>query len=287
MFQNLLFTMSLSGSTVFLIYILVYPFAKRYFPLKWRYSILKIAIVFYLFPIPIYKYLILDTINIFFPGLYEKTRHLSGIMNMKYIIIIGHDFVKFSSDVRHMLLVVLFVGIVSFAIIQKRIIQYFKWKIVCSTGSKKPADWEQELFMKVKKETGIKKNVKLICSEYCSSPMTSGILSSVLIFPIWINKIGTDKYEYIFKHELVHIKHHDLLIKYIVLLVMAIHWYNPLVYLLFHEISVISEMYCDSIVINGKGEDERRKYGDLILTLATQDKYDGKEKFFAGIANSR
>ena len=30
MFPNLLFTMSLAGSTVFLLYILAYPFAKEY-----------------------------------------------------------------------------------------------------------------------------------------------------------------------------------------------------------------------------------------------------------------
>ncbi len=100
-------------------------------------------------------------------------------------------------------------------------------------------------------------------------------------------KYGGYKYEYMFRHELVHIKHHDLLIKYIGLLVMAVHWYNPLVYVMFHEISVISEMYCDSIVISGKGEEERRRYSDLILTLATQNEYAGKEKFFAGMANSR
>ena len=46
-------------------------------------------------------------------------------------------------------------------------------------------------------------------------------------------------------------------------------------------------MYCDSIVIDGKGEEDRRKYSDLILTLATQNEYAGKGKFFAGIADSR
>ena len=117
--------------------------------------------------------------------------------------------------------------------------------------------------------------------------MVSGIIASVLIFPVWEDKMGADRYEYMFRHELVHIKHHDLFIKYIGLLVMAVHWYNPLVYVMFHEISVISEMYCDSIVIGGKGEEERRKYSDLILTLAAQNEYAGKGKFFVGMADSR
>lgn len=287
MFPNLLFTMSLAGSTVFLLYILTYPFAKKYFSLKWRYRILKISAAFYLLPVPLYKYLIIDVIHRFFPRLWEKSRHISGMMDMEYMIIIGRDFVKFSSGVRRMLLAVLLVGIISFAIIQRRVIQYWKWKSVRGMDSEKPSEWEQELFTKVKKETGIKKDVELICSEYCRSPMAGGILSPVLIFPIWGNQMEADKYEYMFRHELGHIKHHDLLIKYIGLLVMAVHWYNPLVYVLFHEVSVISEMYCDSTVISGKGEEERRKYSSLILTLATQDGYAGKEKFFIGMADSR
>ncbi len=287
MFPNLLFTMSLAGSIVFLLYVLSYPFAKEYFSLKWRYRILKIAAAFYLLPVPLYKYQIINVIYFFFPRLWEKNRHISEIVDMEYIIMIGRDFVKFSSGVRHMLLAVLLAGIISFAIIQRRVIQYWKWKSVRGMDSEKPSDWEQELFTKVKKETGIKKDVDLICSEYCKSPMVSGILSPVLIFPIWGNQMEADKYEYMFRHELVHIKHHDLFIKYIGLLVMAVHWYNPLVYVLFHEVSVISEMYCDSTVISGKGEEERRKYSSLILTLATQDGFAGKEKFFIGMADSR
>ncbi len=67
MFSNIFFTMSLTGSIVFLLYILTYPFAKKYFSLKWRYMILKMAIVFYLLPVSMCKYLIIDVIHRFFP----------------------------------------------------------------------------------------------------------------------------------------------------------------------------------------------------------------------------
>lgn len=186
-----------------------------------------------------------------------------------------------------MLIAILVVGIVAFAIIQKHIIQYWKWKNICFVTSGKPTHLEQELFYKIKKEMEIKKRVELVCSEYCNSPMTSGILSSVMIFPKWEDSIDVNKYEYMLRHELVHIKHYDLLIKYIGLLVMAVHWYNSLVYIMFHEISVISEMYCDSVVIGGKGEEERKQYGELILKLAVQNEFTTKGQFFIGMANGR
>lgn len=287
MFQNILFAMSLSGNMVFILYILTYPLSKKYFTLEWRYRILKIAIVFYLIPIPICKYLIMDIIHSILPQLWDKINNTLVAIDKKYIIIVSQDFIKFSSKVRYMLIAILVVGIVAFAIIQKHIIQYWKWKNICFVTSGKPTHLEQELFYKIKKEMEIKKRVELVCSEYCNSPMTSGILSSVMIFLKWEDSIDVNKYEYMLRHELVHIKHYDLLIKYIGLLVMAVHWYNPLVYIMFHEISVISEMYCDSVVIGGKGEEERKQYGELILKLAVQNEFTTKGQFFIGMANGR
>lgn len=287
MCQNLLFTMSLTGNIVFILYILLYPLMKRLFSLAWRYRVLKITIGFYLIPIPICKYLIMDILHNCFPLLWEKTSRVLVNANRKYIIIISQDFVKFSSNVSYMMICLLIIAIVSFAIIRKRLIQYCKWKRVCFIGTEKPTNFEQELFSKIKNEMGIKKKVELICSKYCKSPIISGILSSVLIMPKWIDEIDENDYEYMFRHELAHIKHHDLLIKYIGLLIMAVHWYNPFAYMIFHEISVISEMYCDSIVIDEKGEEERKKYGELILKLAVQNEYINKGHFFIGMAHNR
>ena len=287
MFPNLLFTMSLAGSTVFFLYILAYPFAKEYVSLKWRYRLLKIAAAFYLLPVPVFKYLIIDAIHRFVPWLWEKNGQISEIVDMKYMVIAGRGFVKFSPAVRLMFSATLLAGTVSFVIIYVRIIQYRKWKTFCRSGSEKPSEREQKLFIKVKNETGIKKAVEFICSEHCRSPMAGGILSPILIFPAGTGQMEADRYEYMFRHELIHIKHHDLLMKYTGLLVMAVHWFNPLVYVLFHECSVVSEMYCDSAVISGKGDDERRKYSNLILTLATRNEHDGKEKFYTGMADGR
>ncbi len=252
--QNLLFNMSLSGNMVFILYILTYPLTKRFFSLEWRYRILKIAIAFYLIPIPLCKYFILNALRRGSPLLWEKIRHILVNTDRKYIIIMSQDFMKLSSRVSYMLVVLLIIAIVAFSIIRERIIQYWKWKRVCIVGSEKPTNLEQYIFFKAKNEMRINKKIELICSEYCNSPMTSGILSSILILPKWDEEIDENKYEYMIRHELVHIKHHDLLIKYIGLFVMAVHWYNPFVYMMFYEISVISEMYCDSIVIKGKGE---------------------------------
>lgn len=144
---------------------------------------------------------------------------------------------------------------------------------------------QKYLFDKLKEELDIKKEIRFICSEYCSSPMSGGILSSVVIFPEWDkNELESDAICDIIKHELVHIKHRDLLVKLFGLVVIAVHWFNPFSYLLFYELSIISEMYCDSVVLQGKGDEERYRYGKLILKLAQRDKSSDERKFFSGMA---
>lgn len=88
-------------------------------------------------------------------------------------------------------------------------------------------------------------------------------------------------------HELVHIKHNDVFIKLMGIFVIAIHWFNPFVYLFVGELSCISEMYCDSVVMEGKGAEERKKYEDLLLRLIAEKVSFHKEKFVMGFANLR
>lgn len=110
--------------------------------------------------------------------------------------------------------------------------------------------------------------------------MTMGVFSPVIIFPV-PGKLDfeADERRYIMKHELQHIKSGDLLIKFLALFALAVHWYNPICYLLFHELCVVIELDCDYGVTNHIDEAQRRRYGNLILDLAASG--DGKKERFA------
>ena len=127
--------------------------------------------------------------------------------------------------------------------IRKEIKNYRRMtKIYMGNLEKQAGEKQQKLFSKIKKELNLKKDIRFFCCEHCKTPMSGGILSPAVIFPIWDeNQIDADLYEYMVKHELVHIKHHDLLIKFMGILVMSIHWFNPFSYFLYYELSSISE----------------------------------------------
>ena len=71
------------------------------------------------------------------------------------------------------------------------------------------------------------------------------------------------------KHELLHVKHKDLIVRLLAIAVIVIYWFNPVAYCLFYELIMVSEMICDKGVLSGCLESDRKKYSELIVDLAT------------------
>ena len=290
-FKNMFFVMSVSGTVVFIFYMLLYPLSRRYFSLKWRYRILKLAMMFFLVPFPLCKYYVWGFFYDHLSWIREiASQYESSEINTDYIIVANRDSILLSPKVQSVYLTVLVIVLISSFLLWKQITQYRKMKQICFIDLRESAKPKlQKFFFEKKTMLNIKRKVKLICSEYCESPVTIGVLSPTILFPIWDkdNMIDDELSEYMITHELVHIKHNDVLIKLIGLLVIAIHWFNPFVYLFISELSCISEMYCDSVVMDGKGEDERKKYGEILLKLIVDDVSLDKQQFVVGFANLR
>jgi len=74
---------------------------------------------------------------------------------------------------------------------------------------------------------------------------------------------------YIILHEQHHIKRFDHVIKVLAFLALAIHWFNPLVWIAFMLAGKDMEMSCDEAVIRKADGDIRADYSASLLTLAT------------------
>ena len=284
MLTNFLLIMSLSGSVILLLYLLVSPIAKRYFSLAWRYRILKIALAFYLIPFPAVLPEIRDSIFGFCPLAVNLLSRPVSLMNTSYAIYADGGSLYVSSGLEKMLIFILGMGVLSFAVISWYALRYWKMRKICLNYSDIPVGQEQQdMFHAIKNELDIRRNVKLLCSEYCKAPITMGICSPTVIIPPWNrDEADQDLYRDVLKHELVHIKNRDVLIRFLGMAAIAVHWFNPFTYILYNEILNISGIYCDSIVLRGKEEQERKAYGELLLKLAVQKSMTNNE-FAAGI----
>lgn len=76
--------------------------------------------------------------------------------------------------------------------------------------------------------------------------------------------------EHILKHEQVHIKRRDYLIKPLAFIILAVHWFNPVVWLSYYLMAKDLEMSCDEAVLRSAEGDLRQDYSMSLVKLYTR-----------------
>ncbi len=111
----------------------------------------------------------------------------------------------------------------------------------------------------------IKTRVELSCNPLIASPMLIGFFRPRIILPVgeWEDK----ELSYIFVHELIHYKQRDMFYKWLIQIVVCVHWFNPFVYLLEKEVNKSCELSCDEKVISILNEKAKREYGDTLISF--------------------
>lgn len=278
------FVMTLSGSLVVVLYGLFYPVIKRRVSLAWQKNILIAAIFFYLFPLPLFMPILYSYFPVIAPRIQVgENFHKGFLLDMSYAINLRPAF-YIGPDVLAVAALTCCMAMISLFILGKQIKQHLA---VCRAYrsvafSERPILPLREEFDRIKEELEIKRNVKLIFSPLCKTPLTIGVFFPTIVFPAKDGSyLEPSGYRYILKHELLHIKSGDTFTKLLLIIVLALHWYNPLCYFLYHEVSVVSEMICDREVIKSGDEAVRQEYSRLILELAIKNP-SKKEKFAIG-----
>jgi len=104
-------------------------------------------------------------------------------------------------------------------------------------------------------------------SDKIKTPFVFGFIRPKIYFPTMIDPT---KHDYILKHEQVHIKRCDYLIKPFAYIVFALHWLNPLMWVAYFLMSRDMEMSCDEAVLKKTDRDIRRNYSTSLLSLSTK-----------------
>ena len=122
------------------------------------------------------------------------------------------------------------------------------------------------LLQNLKKELGISKEIAFQQCLCIGSPMLVGFIHPCILLPK-TDFEGEGLY-FILKHELVHYRRKDLWYKLLVLIATALHWFNPIVYLIASSIEGLCEMSCDEEVVRSTDADKRQYYSEAILNVA-------------------
>ena len=127
---------------------------------------------------------------------------------------------------------------------------------------------ENAILNEVKKELKIKRHIKIKMSPDFESPMLVGVLLPVIYIPC--REIPDENMRMVFLHELMHYKRCDLAFKWLSIFVNAVHWFNPLAYLLCANVSEACEVSCDMAVTKNMSDTEQKIYMKTILDLVDE-----------------
>ena len=112
-------------------------------------------------------------------------------------------------------------------------------------------------------QAGVKKPVELCVNRLVSSPLLIGFFRPCIVLPT-VDLPDSD-FRYTILHELTHYRYRDMFYKWVVQITLCMHWFNPFVYLMCHEINRACELACDETIISTLEAKERAAYGDTLL----------------------
>lgn len=112
------------------------------------------------------------------------------------------------------------------------------------------------------RDLGVSAPEMIVC-EAISTPAVTGLLRPRLLLPH--ERYDVQELRYILRHELCHLKRRDMLLKLVLLAANAMHWFNPVAYLMLRQADEDIELACDSAATDGLELPERAAYSRTLL----------------------
>lgn len=285
---NFIFFMNLPGTIFFLLHTCLIPLEKKVLPPHLRIMIVRLNLLLFLFPFPLLANYIRNLLSILHITIPLNTDYNKSItlLSDKEII-----FPKIS------IFVIIILGIWCIGIFSKLLKTYFidakKFKNFCAarilTDSSAAKEIQKRQIEILRKNLVLSKNIQIITVDGLISPYVTGILHPKLYVPV-STKFSPQMNTLILRHELAHVKHHDLLYQRLSLITTILYWYNPILYFLFQRISNYDELSADETALLYSSMKERRDYGLCILemlstscqtgTVSLQKSYASNKNFY-------
>ena len=103
-----------------------------------------------------------------------------------------------------------------------------------------------------------------------STPLTYGVLRPVILMPKDTDWENERQAEYTLCHEYVHIRRFDALGKGLAAAALCVHWFDPLVWVMYVLFNRDLELACDERVIRRFGAEDRKDYALALIRMEEQ-----------------
>jgi len=109
--------------------------------------------------------------------------------------------------------------------------------------------------------------VTLRQSDRISAPLTYGVFRPVILMPKTTDWTDEEALAYVLAHEYVHICRFDAVTKLVLAFALCVHWFNPLVWIMYVLANRDIELSCDEAVIRGFGERTKSAYAMTLIRM--------------------
>jgi len=113
----------------------------------------------------------------------------------------------------------------------------------------------------------LSRTVSVRQSDRISSPLTFGLFKPIILMPKGTDWENENTLKYVLEHEFVHIQRFDTLFKLLLTAVVCVHWFNPMVWIMYTLANRDIELSCDETVINRFGSDTRAAYARVLISM--------------------
>ena len=113
----------------------------------------------------------------------------------------------------------------------------------------------------------LKRKITVHQSDRISSPLTYGLLHPIILLPKTTDWGNEQQLKYIFLHEYDHIRRYDLVTKLVIIATVCVHWFNPLVWVMYCLLNRDIELSCDEYVIRKLGTETRAEYARTLISM--------------------
>ncbi len=143
------------------------------------------------------------------------------------------------------------------------IITHLRWRREYKTAL--PAD--NEFIRAWQRKQPLRRKVEIRQSDRIASPLTYGIICPVILLPKTTDWTDETCLRYILTHEFMHIRRFDTLMKLLLTAAVCLHWFNPLVWVMYVLVNRDIELSCDEAVVRKFGETVKSAYALTLIGL--------------------
>ncbi|MFU2031062.1 M56 family metallopeptidase [Bacillus wiedmannii] len=130
------------------------------------------------------------------------------------------------------------------------------------------------VFNRCKQSMKIKKAVSLRLSGKIASPTVfSFFRPKVLLSKKHMKVLNEQQLQYVFYHELAHIKRNDVAVNWIMYSLILLNWFNPILWYAYFSMREDQELACDAYALTFIDKEEQIAYGHTIITLLEHYSY--------------